>query len=68
MTTKALLAYASLAALILTIILVVFFGHDLSPTQVNLVLLFGAGLLAEVKSSSAYWFDGVAPKPPEDKP
>lgn len=41
-------------------VLVLFFGKDLSQTQIVLLTLLATALVAEVKTSSAYIFDGVA--------
>jgi uncharacterized membrane protein len=50
-------------------VLVLFFGKDLSQTQVVLLTMIATALVAELKSASSYIFDGTpgtdVPPPPK---
>jgi hypothetical protein len=60
------LAVTALLAICLFAAGVLIWGKDLTQTQVVLLTLLAGALIAEAKTSSAWTFDGVAPK--EDSP
>jgi len=53
------LAVGSLTCIAILGVLVLFFGKDLSQTQVVLLTLLSTAIVAEAKSASAYIFDGT---------
>lgn len=62
------LAIGGLSAVFVLCCLTLFFGKDLSQTQVVLLTMLATALVAELKSASAYIFDGVPKDQPTDKP
>jgi hypothetical protein len=56
------LSVTALLAICLFAAGVLFIGKDLSQVQVVLLTLLAGALISEAKTSSAWTFDGVAPK------
>ena len=42
--------------------IIIFYGHDLSQTQVVVLTMIATALVSEVKSATAYIFDGTPAK------
>jgi hypothetical protein len=58
-----ILAVGALIAVVSLGVLVLFFGKDLSQTQVVLLTMLATALVSETKSASAYVFDGTPDSP-----
>ena len=59
MTLRFILAIAGLNIVAALGVLVLFFGKDLSNTQVVLLTMIATALVSEVKSASSYIFNGT---------
>lgn len=71
---RAVLSISALLSIALFAAGVLFYGKDLTQTQVVLLTLLAAALIAEAKASSAFLFDGTPkgdatdPVVPTDEP
>lgn len=59
---RALRAIFAPAAILVSVLLAFFYAHAMDNTQVGLVTLLVSALIGDLKTSAAYFFEGV----PED--
>jgi uncharacterized membrane protein YgaE (UPF0421/DUF939 family) len=58
------LAVGSLLGIFVSLVLILFFGHEVTTVQVALIAPLATALVAEAKSASSFIFDGIPEKMP----